>query len=196
MKNKIKFSARLVDHIINAILIFASVFLAFWLNEVRIEKKEVQNTQEAKFAILAEWKINKIIVERWNAYHEEILDKEDSFLENLDTIVLFDLDAIPGLDNGIQREIITSNGLALLDDEGISFDISTRLNINQIYEQQQNVNKATSKIIDDFLGERELLDPTLGRNNYALFYSLLRNLVEQENDLIDRLTKTIEEFGR
>ena len=196
MKNKIKFSARLVDHIINAILIFASVFLAFWLNEVRIEKKEVQNTQEAKFAILAEWKINKIIVERWNAYHEEILDKEDSFLENLDTIVLFDLDAIPGLDNGIQREIITSNGLALLDDEGISFDISTRLNINQIYEQQQNVNKATSKIIDDFLSERELLDPTQGRNNYALFYSLLRNLVEQENDLIDRLTKTIEEFGR
>lgn len=98
MKYKIKISARIADHIINAILIFASVFLAFWMNELRIEKKENELTKDAKKAILTEWKINLIIIERSNSYHEEILKKgAESILKNIDAIHLFDLELIPGL---------------------------------------------------------------------------------------------------
>ena len=196
-KYKIKISDRVVDHIINAIFIFASVFLAFWMNEIRIEKKEIEITEDAKKAILTEWKINLIIIERSNSYHEDILNKgRESFLKNLDTINYFDLKLIPGLNNGIQNETITSNAIGLVDDQQINFDIKTRLTINQIHEQQKKLNSAINVIIDDFLIQRELFDNTKVEENYLMFYLLLKELVEQENSMIVRLRQAISEIEK
>ena len=195
MKYKIKISSRVADHIINAILIFASVFLAFWMNELRIEKKENELTRTAKEAILTEWKINLIIIERSNTYHKNILNKgADSILNKIDSINLFQLELIPGLSNGIQSETITSNSLGLVDDQQINFDIKTRLTINQIHEQQKKLYTAIDAIINDFLTQRELLDETKVKENYLLFYLLMENLVDQENATIARLKGAINEF--
>lgn len=54
-KRKFNISTRIVDHLIQAFLIFASVFLAFWMNENRISNNLAQNTSQAKSTI-----INKI----------------------------------------------------------------------------------------------------------------------------------------
>jgi hypothetical protein len=195
MKYNIKISKRLADHIINAILIFASVFLAFWMNELRIDKNETELTKDAKKAILTEWKINLIIIERSNSYHKIILKKgTDSILKNIDTINLFDLELIPGLSNGIQNETITSNSLSLVDDQQISFDIRTRLIINQINEQQKRLTAAINSITNDFLTQRELFDKTKVEENYLMFYSLLKDLVKQESNTIERLKEAITEF--
>jgi hypothetical protein len=195
MKYKIKISNRLADHIINAVLIFASVFLAFWMNEIRIENKEKELTYDAKKTILTEWKINLIIIQRSNSYHEIILKKgEESILKNIDTINFFDLELIPGLSNGIQNETITSNSLSLVDDQQINFDIKTRLTINQIHEQQKKLVAAINTITIDFLIQRELFDKTKAKENYLMFYSLLEDLIEQENNTIERLKEAINEF--
>jgi hypothetical protein len=195
MKYKIKISNRVADHIINAILIFASVFLAFWMNEIRIENKETELTYDAKKAILTEWKINLIIIERSNSYHEVILKKgEESILKNIDTINFFALELIPGLSNGIQNETITSNSLSLVDDQQINFDIKTRLTINQIHEQQKKLVAAINTITNDFLIQRELFNKTKAKENYLMFYSLLEDLIEQENNTIARLKEAINEF--
>ena len=195
MKYKIKISNRLADHIINAVLIFASVFLAFWMNEIRIENKEKELTYDAKKTILTEWKINLIIIQRSNSYHEIILKKgEESILKNIDTINFFDLELIPGLSIGIQNETITSNSLSLVDDQQINFDIKTRLTINQIHEQQKKLVAAINTITHDFLIQRELFNKTKAKENYLMFYSLLEDLIEQENNTIARLKEAINEF--
>jgi len=64
MRFQLIIGERFADHIINAILIFESVFLAFRMNETRIEQQENQLISDAKKAILTEWEINLIILER------------------------------------------------------------------------------------------------------------------------------------
>ncbi len=197
MKFKLRINNRITDHLINAFLIFASVFLAFWLNEIRIENKEVQITKDAKNAILTEFKINLLVLERWAPYHEAILKKgRDSVLGNLANIKKFDPNSIPGLSKGIQREILTSNGWSLIDDRQINLDIKTRMLINQIYEQQKFVTNATSKLANDFLMQRELFDESKTKENYFMFYTLLGELLGQETAMIHRLKYAIEEFEK
>ena len=38
--NKLSLSQRIIDHLIQAILIFISVFMAFWLNDYQLQQKE------------------------------------------------------------------------------------------------------------------------------------------------------------
>jgi hypothetical protein len=194
-KFKIKMDNRIADHIINAILIFTSVFLAFWMNEVRARKQSVDLTNEARTAILTELKINLLVLERWAPYHKTILEKgEDFVLNNADALSQFDLSLIPGLNNGIQREILTSNGWSLIDDQQINFDLKTRLLVNQIYEQQKYVTKATSRITEDFLMDREVFDNTKVKENYLMFYSLIAELWGQEDAMIKRLKESINDI--
>lgn len=61
---------RLVDHLIQATLIFASVFLAFWLNEYLLEKNEIKYSEEIKNAILIEMKRNLSVLEEMEPYHK------------------------------------------------------------------------------------------------------------------------------
>jgi hypothetical protein len=192
IKYRINISKRVADHLINAILIFASVFLAFWMNDIRTERNKIELTKDAKRAILVQFKLNRIILERWAPYHEDILKRgAEEFLKNIDTVSRFDLELIPGLNNGIQNEILMSNGWVLVDDQQINFDIETRLLTNQIYEQQRLVTEATRKITDDFLTQIELFDETKAKANYLMFYSLLDRLWEQENAMIIRLKEAI-----
>lgn len=195
--NKFKISNRITDHIINAILIFASVFLAFWMNEKRGEKKELELTQIAKATIVSELKSNLNILEKWAPYHRNIYDIGiDSILNNIETISRFDLGIIPGFENGIQREIITTNGLELIKDGRVNFDIRTRISINRIYEQHHYVLDATNKITDDFLTQREIYDDKKNKENYLMFYSLVGELWGQENALIGRLKEEIPDLEK
>jgi hypothetical protein len=47
-------SERVVDHSIQGVLIFASVFLAFWLNDYRVQVGERRATQAALEAVINE----------------------------------------------------------------------------------------------------------------------------------------------
>ena len=194
-RNKIRLNKRFTDHFINAVLIFASVFLAFWLNEVRIERQERTLTRDAKYTILAEWRINLTILERSKAYHTEILmNRSQFFLNNLDTISLFNLNLIPGFDNRIQKETITNNSKGLVVDQQISFDLKTRLTINQINEQQLKLTMATNALLFDFFSQRELFDNSKVKENYLMFYSLLEELVTQESIMIERIKAAIDDL--
>lgn len=190
-------TSRVADHLINAALIFTSVFLAFWMNDVRDEKQSADLTSTAKNTIIKELKSNLHILERWAPYHKNILDQGESFFENdADTIERFDLRKIPGLDKGIQREIISNYGLALVEDGRIHLDINTKILVHRIYKQHEYVLKATSKITDDFLRQRELLDKTKAEENYLIFYSLVGELWGQEIALMERLQEAIQELEK
>ncbi|MBT8297720.1 MAG: hypothetical protein KJO52_05245 [Maribacter sp.] len=193
----IKINKRFTDHFINALLIFASVFLAFWLNEVRIEKKEKELAINAKFEILAEWKINLSILERSKAYHALILNnKSNFFVNNLETISHFDLNLIPGFEDRIQKETTTNNSKGLVVDQQINFDVKTKLTINQINEQHLKLTMATNALDFDFLNQRELFDKSKVKENYLMFYSLLEEIVTQESIMIERLKVVINDLNK
>ena len=190
-----KITDRIIDHLINAILIFASVFIAFWMNEIREKKSQNEYTNNAKEAILSELKNNLSVLERWTPYHKEILDKRDKLsLTNIDTAQGFRYEKIPGLNNGIQREIITNSGWSLLMDKQVSLDIKTKMLINKTYEQQEYVTNASSRITNDFLNSREIFDNTKTIQNYMIFYSFLGELWGQEVAMIESLKYTISEM--
>jgi len=192
---RINFSKRLIDHLINAFLIFASVLLAFWMNEFREERKKIEITQNAKQAILIELKSNLKILENWTPYHKYIVETgKTNVLKHLDTITQFNLAYIPNMDNGIQRQIITNNAWRLLNDSQVSFDIPTKMTINRIYEQQNYVTRATKNITNDFLLQREIFDPLRAKENYLMFYLLLEELWSQEEAMILNLREVIEQF--
>ena len=52
--NRIKISQRFSDHLIQAVFIFTSVFLVFWLNGYIIEQNEKQAANIAQEAIIEE----------------------------------------------------------------------------------------------------------------------------------------------
>ena len=189
-----KISNRYIDHLINAILIFASVFMAFWMNEIREKKTQIEYTDKAKEAVLSELKSNLAVLERWTPYHKNILKARKELIFKNDTIQGFKIASIPKLNNGIQREIITNSGWGLLVDKQVNFDIQTKLLINRIYEQQEYVTNATSRITNDFFNSREIFDTTKTKENYLIFYSFLGELWEQERAMIEGLKYTIEEL--
>ena len=196
-KSKLQLSNRLVDHFINAILIFLSVFMAFWLSEIRERKQEVEMTKRAKEAILTELNANLGVLERWTPYHRNIWEQGEAFLETgLDTIKTFSSLHIPGYDNGILREILTLNAWKLMDDPRVRFDVPTQMRINQIYEQHHYVINAIKSLTDDFFRQRELLDEAKTRENYVIFYRLIAELWGQESALMGRLKKGIESLEK
>jgi len=78
--NKLKISNRIKDHFIQAILIFASVLLAFYINkQSEIHKTENRKTIALK-NIKAELKYNSIILNNWFRSHNQIKDKLNSIV--------------------------------------------------------------------------------------------------------------------
>lgn len=193
---RINLSKRLADHLINAFLIFASVYLAFWMNEKRETRLVTEQSIEAKKAILTELKSNLDILERWAPYHKELLDKGMDLLENIESKGNIGFGEIPGYTKGIMREFITNNGMSLLEGNQVNFDIKTRLLINRIYKQQKYVSKAVSALTDDFMLQRALFDKSKTQENYELFYMLIGELWGQEDAMIRELKFAIKELEK
>ncbi len=181
---KIKPGQAVLDHLIQAMLIFASVFLAFWLNDYRLKKIEKRTTRSAIEAVVNEIESNKATLERWAPRHETFIERAAHFIEqSLDTVYMFNTQYI-NQGQPIFQEIITYDSWDLLRQANIQMDLDTRLIINRIYRQQEYVEHALKALTHDFFRERELFDPAKTRENYLIYYGLLSELYGQEIALI------------
>lgn len=79
---RLKISQRIGDHLIEAILIFASVFFAFWLTEYRESRNEEATLKISLQHIASEMKYNHKRVESIYKYHTHLILEIDS-LRNL-----------------------------------------------------------------------------------------------------------------
>lgn len=137
-----KFSKRMTDHLIQPVLIVASVFLAFWLNDYRVEVSERRATEAAVEAVAGEILANRAILERWAPYHLEISRRMvDRLQDGLDGIREFD--PFPLMDErGIFQEILTYDSWEYLRQSDVKLDIDTRLAVNRVFRQQEYVDEA------------------------------------------------------
>jgi hypothetical protein len=191
---KLKLSTRLVDHAIQAVLIFASVLLAFWMNENRKEKNEIEYAIEAQEAIIKEMKWNLDILERWTPYHKTLYDGSLEFIgNNIDTVTTFDPSRIMDFSKGIQREVLIDNAWNLLNQNQVRMNVQTKMLINRMYVQQNYVTNALKEIVA-FLKQREILRNELAPENYKMLTMLIGELYGQETAMIRELKLTIKKL--
>ncbi len=181
---KINISTRTTDHLIQAVLIFTSVFLAFWLNELRVLNAEKQRTHEAIESVINEVSNNKAILERWMPKHSLMISAAEEFLQNsLDTIQQFNPQFITK-GEPIFREILTYDSWDYIKQTGTKLDINDRILISRIYKQQEYVDYSIKELTQNFYKQRELFDNEKRIENYIIYYNLIKEIYAQENAMI------------
>lgn len=192
---KFTINQRLADHMIQAVLIFASVFLAFWLNEYGIRQEEEERRHTALIAIRSEMQNNLQILERWSPYHQKIAERTEWLLNHHpDSITTFRPNALFERDKGIFRELLTDHAWSYLNQSNIQMEMKTKLKIAQIYQQQQFVQNALNDVFH-FLKQRDILREELAYENHILFHSRISEVYAQETAMISNLKRVIGELG-
>ncbi|MCK9270950.1 MAG: hypothetical protein WC271_11890 [Bacteroidales bacterium] len=72
-------------------------------------------------------------------------------------------------------------------------DLSSKMEINRIYKQQDWVNKSVAELAD-FLKQRETLRDDLVKENYIMFLRLLGELYGQEYAMVRELKLVLAEL--
>jgi len=183
-------SRRVVDHSVQGVLIFASVFLAFWLNDYRGAVAERQATDDALVAIINEVETNQEVLARWAPYHAEISQGVEAELAEDPGPGPFNPYAFMD-DRGIFREILTSDSWEVMRQGGVRLDLETRLAVNRVFQQQEYVDRAVRATVD-FLYSRELFDPERGEENRVIFYRLVTDLHAQEEAMLETYRRFLE----
>jgi hypothetical protein len=171
------------DHLIQAVLIFTSVFLAFLLSDYRQKQNENQQTKNAIEAVTNEVLSNKGVLERLMPNLQNTIKKTELFLENsLDTVKVFNDNY---LTNGKLRfnELLTNDSYMYLNQNNIFVEIDKRLLINRIYKQQDYVISAINELVD-FYKQRELFDRNKTTENYIVYYRNIREIEGQIDAMI------------
>ncbi len=184
-------SQRVVDHSIQGLLIFASVFLAFWLNDYRVEVAERRATEDALAAAINEVETNREILARWAPYHAEISRSVEAELA-ADAQERGPFNPYAYMDErGIFREILTYDSWEIMRQSGVRLDLEIRLAVNRVFQQQQYVEKAVRATVG-FLGSRELFDPELAEENRVIFYRLVTELHAQEEAMLESYSRFLD----
>ena len=178
-------NSRILDHLINAFLIFASVFLAFWLNDFRQKQIQAGDSESAMEVIINEVENNLAILERWTPYHLEMLERlEELFaVDSVQFIEYFDPSVLVDDYKGIMREILTRHAEALINSPSIQFALEDRMDVIMIYQQQKYVENALQRLIE-MSYERAAMNPDRVVETYRVFYAMLSDLYGQEEAMI------------
>ncbi|TVR67349.1 MAG: hypothetical protein EA422_00495 [Gemmatimonadales bacterium] len=181
-----------MDHLIQAVLIFASVFLAFWLNDYRIAVSERQATERAVEAVISEVTANREILRRWAPYHGEMAERVLAWLENEDRgdAPFSPYDYID--ERGIFREILTYDSWDYLRQGDVRLDLDVRLSANRVFRQQEYVDRAVRATVE-FLGSRELYDADRSYENAVIFYRHIADLHGQQVAMLESYNRFLEE---
>jgi hypothetical protein len=173
-----KISRRIADHVVQAALIFTSVFLAFWLSDRRQARVEEERTREAISAVVNEIRSNKGVVERYMPALERVVAPMEAFLERgIDTVTTFDVDSITHGDL-VFSEVLTYESWNYLERNDTRIALDKRLLIGRIYRQQRYVDAAIQELAD-FYKQREIFDTSRAAENHWMFYRAIKEIEGQ-----------------
>lgn len=193
---KLKFSQRLIDYLIQAIFIFISVFMAFWLNDYQTKQEEQRITQDVKNAINQELTKNLAALEEIEVHHTAIYSKSiDFFKTKIDTITRFDFTQIPGFPQTSRNMVLTSGASNLGTDYRVHLHMYVKSRISSVYEEQKLYNETYKKLYDEFLFSPKLHDQELVRENYLEFYNLITKIKSREQALITNMKEVIKQIN-
>lgn len=187
---KLKFSQRFFDYLIQAIFIFISVFMAFWLNNYQAKQEEIRITQKAKQTIVAELDANLSFLKRAGEEHRLVYMYQKEFFGNkLDTIRHYRESEIPQMKRGFEKYLLTNNSLFLANATRINLDVQDIVAINRLSDRI----RLTQIAADQFGNRLNLINEEKNvRIKYYIFYDLLSDLWLNEEWLIKDIESTLQ----
>ena len=160
-KNKrirFKISQRISDHLIEAILIFASVFFAFWLTEYRESRNDAAILKISLQHIASEMKYNHRRVESIFEYHTKLITEIDSLRNQNDS----DWEKLNGNDltnwQGIQIPMLRSTAYQTFLNANIIDNVEFELAklLADIYNSQSIIEHLDNSIFEVVTTDKEL----------------------------------------
>ncbi len=176
---KIKLSPRFTDHLIQAVLIFTSVFLAFWLTDFREKQNASKIVTLALENVASEMSYNHKRVENTYAYYLKLLRYIDS-LQTVQPEKLNNLHGyqIPGW-QGVQMPMLRSSAYQTILSSGIGKDIPFEVlrAISFIYHVQSVIERGDNSIIEKAVSDVDFTRLTKVRHFFTLFTDILPDVI-------------------
>lgn len=189
---KLKFSERIIDYFVQALFIFVSVFLAFWLSNYQAEQENVLLTKNVKEALKQELTANLKRLELSEPFMKGLVNHQNHFYQyQRDTVTRFDLHIIPQMKEPFNNMVLSNGAATLVNDSSVKLHPYVKTRIYANYKEQELVMKAQTKLFNDFLTSSQQYDPNLVKENYTTFFSLANDLHSKQNIAIFNLKEVI-----
>lgn len=148
-KKEKRLKRRILDHLVHGLLIFASVFMAFWLSERRETQKNQKIAENALTNVAAEMRYNHKQIERTFDYHYTFLLALDSTQRaNPEITDGAKAISIPGW-QGLSLPLLRSSAYTSIINSGILKDVSleTANALARVYNFQNIIERFDDNLL-------------------------------------------------
>lgn len=178
-KNRSKIGQSISNHLIEAVLIFASVFLAFWLTEYRESRNKDETLKISLQHIASEMEYNHRRIESIFDYHTSLIQEIDS-LKNQNTT---DWEKLYGHDlniwRGMQMPMLRSTAYQTFLTSGVNDKAKFELakSLADIYNVQSIIERLDNSFFDLATADRELTALPKVRHLARIYVSVMPDAI-------------------
>jgi len=171
--------SRIIDHLIQGVVVFASVFLAFWLTDIRTNKDVRHSVNQALENIASEMMYNHKRIEFTFDYYVDILTQIDSLQTcNPDYLASIPVDALTGW-KGVQMPMLRSTAYQSMLNTGIAKNLhfETLNTLAFIYNLQSIIEKGDHSYIEKFIIDLHAFDLLKVQHYFKLYVEVLPDIL-------------------
>lgn len=181
---KLKVNQRISNHLIEAILIFTSVFFAFWLTEYRESRDDASTLEISLQHIASEMKYNHKRVEIIFEYHSNLINEIDSLKLQRSS----EWEKLKGSDlenwNGIQIPMLRSTAYQTFLNSNIidNADFELAKSLADIYNSQSIIERLDNSFFEIIAADKELTELPKVRHLAEVYVGILPDVIMHYQD--------------
>ncbi|MBU1014355.1 MAG: hypothetical protein KKG99_15250 [Bacteroidetes bacterium] len=175
----IQIKESILNHLIQGVIVFASVFLAFWLTEIRENSKSEKEVEIALQSIALELSYNHDRIVHTFNYHYKISQQIDSIANhNPDSFEELHGFQIEGW-QGIQLPMLRSTAYKTITNSGLvsKLNFETQKSLADIYSVQKLIEDADNSIIELTINDLEFTRLRKVRHLSSLYVNILPDVI-------------------
>lgn len=176
---KVHIKESVLNHLIQGVIVFASVFLAFWLTEVRENSKTEKEVEVALKSIALELSYNHDRIIYTFNYHYKLSKQIDS-IDNHNPKALHELHGFQLEDwQGVQLPMLRSTAYKTITNSGLvsKLNFETQKSLADIYSVQKLIEDADNSIIEFTINDLEFTKLRKVRHLSSLYLDILPDVI-------------------
>ena len=178
-KPSIRKNESFLNHLIQGVFVFASVFLAFWLTEVRENNKSEKEVEIALLSLALELSYNHDRIVYTFNYHYKISQQIDSIANHHpDTFEKLHGFQIDGW-QGVQLPMLRSTAYKTITNSGLisKLNFETQKSLADIYSVQSLIENADNSVIELSINDLEFTSLRKVRHLSGLYTDILPDVM-------------------
>ena len=178
-KPSIRKNESFLNHLIQGVIVFASVFLAFWLTEVRENRKSEREVEIALKSIALELSHNHDRIVYTFNYHYKISQQIDSIAnhhpDTFEELHGFQIDGW----QGVQLPMLRSTAYKTITNSGLisKLNFETQKSLADIYSVQNLIEDADNSVIELSINDLEFTRLRKVRHLSGLYTDILPDVI-------------------